>query len=104
MVKAIRGLTSAKRFGARYGRRIKELFENAEKTQRQFHKCPYCHAIKVKRLASGIWSCRKCCATFTGKAYIPFEKVKLQLLNEEQVPSEKDEESQADPTEAIGEE
>ena len=74
MGKAITGLTSAKRFGARYGRRIKELFENAEKSQRQDHKCPYCHAIRVRRLAVGIWTCKKCCTTFTGKAYVPYEK------------------------------
>jgi len=68
------GLTSAKRFGARYGRRIKELFENAETLQRQSHKCPYCHAVKARRLAVGIWACKKCSTTFTGKAYVPYEK------------------------------
>ncbi|MBI4441092.1 50S ribosomal protein L37ae [Candidatus Woesearchaeota archaeon] len=76
MVKAKTGLTSAKRFGARYGRRVKELFENAEKEQRKLHKCPYCHAIKVKRTAVGIWGCQKCCAKFSGKAYVPYEKAR----------------------------
>ncbi len=75
MVKPITGLTNAKRFGPRYGRRVKELFENAEKTARSLHKCPYCHAIKVKRQAAGIWSCKKCSVTFTGKAYVPYEQV-----------------------------
>lgn len=77
MGKAITGLKSAKRFGARYGRRIKALFEKAEKVQREDHKCPYCHAIKVRRLAVGIWTCKKCCMTFTGKAYVPYEKQKV---------------------------
>ncbi len=79
MGNATTGLTSAKRFGARYGRRIKELFENAEKLQRQSHICPYCHAEKARRLAVGIWSCKKCSATFTGKAYVPYEKQKAVL-------------------------
>ena len=76
MAKTVTGLTSAKRFGARYGRRIKELFEHAERLQRKRHVCPYCHAEKVKRIAAGIWSCRKCLATFTGKAYVPYEKTR----------------------------
>ena len=83
MVKSTTGLTSAKRFGPRYGRRIKELFESAEKTQRQLHKCPYCHAFKVKRVAIGIWSCRKCNATFTGKAYVPYERPKATAVEQE---------------------
>ena len=88
MVKSVTGLTSAKRFGARYGRRIKELFENAEKSQRQRHKCPYCHAIKVKRIAFGIWTCIKCNARFTGKAYVPYEKPKNASVKEEELLTE----------------
>ena len=65
----IEKLGSAKRFGPRYGAKTKHLFAKIEKEQRKKHKCPYCHAIKVKRTAVGIWHCRKCNATFTGKAY-----------------------------------
>lgn len=74
MVQSKTGLTSTKRFGARYGRRVKELFENAERTSRSLHTCPFCRAKKVKRVAVGIWSCKKCSVKFTGKAYIPYEK------------------------------
>ena len=63
------GLGSAKRFGARYGRKTKLKFSKVETEQRKFHKCPYCNKIAVKRLSMGIWACRKCDAKFTGKAY-----------------------------------
>ena len=62
-------LGSAKRFGARYGTKPKHKFAKIEKEQRKKHKCPYCNYIKVKRVAVGIWHCRKCNSKFTGKAY-----------------------------------
>ena len=68
-MKKIEKLGSAKRFGARYGAKTKHLFAKIEKEQRKKHRCPYCHAIKVKRVAVGIWQCRKCDAKFTGRAY-----------------------------------
>ena len=72
-------LVSAKRFGARYGSKPKHKFAKIEREQRRKHKCPYCSAIKVKRVTVGIWHCGRCNAKFTGKAYsvskaITFEK------------------------------
>jgi len=58
-----------KRFGARYGRTVKKNFIKIEIEQRKLHKCPYCNKESVKRLALGIWFCRKCKAKFSGKAY-----------------------------------
>ena len=62
-------LGSAKRFGARYGTKPKHKFAKIEKEQRKKHKCPYCSYVAVKRVAAGIWHCRKCNSKFTGKAY-----------------------------------
>ena len=62
-------LGSVKRFGARYGRRVKLKLAKIEAVQRGKHQCPYCHAWAVKRIASGIWNCKKCEAKFTGKSY-----------------------------------
>ena len=62
-------LGSVKRFGARYGRKPKLKFSKIETEQRKLHKCPYCSKVAVKRLAVGIWKCRKCNIKFTGKAY-----------------------------------
>jgi len=58
-----------KRFGARYGRSLKHKFGKIEALQKEKHKCPYCNAPKAKRIAAGIWYCKKCGAKFTGKAY-----------------------------------
>ena len=69
------GLGSVKRFGARYGRKLKLKFSKIEAEQRKLHKCPYCNKIAVKRVAVGIWNCRKCKAKFTGKAYSISKKI-----------------------------
>jgi len=71
------GVGSIKRFGPRYGRTIKQKFGEIEAESRKKHKCPYCHQVKVKRISSGIWHCRKCDAKFTGKAYTISKKTVL---------------------------
>lgn len=80
---------STKRFGARYGRRLKERFGKIEMEQRKKQKCPYCSALKVKRIALGIWGCRKCGVKFSGKAYsvtkkITFEEEKISPIEEKE--------------------
>ncbi len=68
-------LGSAKRLGARYGRRVRHKLAEIEALQHKAYTCPYCHAKRVKRKAVGIWHCKKCNATFSGKAYT-VEKIK----------------------------
>ena len=70
-----KSLSSAKRFGARYGRKVRHRFAKIESEQKKAHKCPYCGEPKVKRIAAGIWNCKKCSAKFTGKAYTIPKKV-----------------------------
>ena len=60
---------STSRFGARYGRKPKKKFNIIEVQQRAKHKCPYCNKDAVKRVAMGIWQCRKCDVKFASKAY-----------------------------------
>ena len=60
---------SASRFGARYGKRVRQRVIDVEKKQRQKHECPYCYTLGAKRIAPGIWFCKKCDLKFTGKAY-----------------------------------
>jgi len=63
---------SAGRFGARYGRKLKKKLVDVEKVQHVKHTCPFCKKVGgVKRVASGIWTCKKCEAKFAGKAYTP---------------------------------
>jgi len=75
MIKKEERLGSVKRFGARYGRKLKLKFSKIESEQRKLHKCPYCNKIAVKRISAGIWHCRKCNAKFTGKAYSVSRKI-----------------------------
>ncbi|MBI3027100.1 50S ribosomal protein L37ae [Candidatus Woesearchaeota archaeon] len=97
-------LGSVKRFGARYGRKLKLKFSKIEAEQRKLHKCPYCSKMAVKRLAVGIWQCRKCNSKFTGKAYSVSKKIlvkeeamvpdeELQLIKEEMETEEASEEA-----------
>ena len=60
---------STKRFGARYGARLKKKFADIESQQKATYPCPYCKYIKVKRVFMGIWQCSKCDAKFSSKAY-----------------------------------
>ena len=75
MAEKIEKYGGVKRFGVRYGRKIKERFGKVEAVQRKAQKCPYCAAIKVKRVAMGIWKCGRCDSKFSGKAYSVTEKI-----------------------------
>ncbi len=79
---------SIKRFGARYGRGVKLKFGIIEAEQRRDHLCPYCRAVRVRRVVVGIWECRKCGSKFTGRAYtIGTPRVRAQIEGKpEEVP------------------
>jgi large subunit ribosomal protein L37Ae len=77
----VQKLGSVKRFGARYGRKPKKKLAKIEQELRKKHKCPYCNKPQVKRLAVGIWQCKKCKAKFTGKAY----SIKKKIVTEEPI-------------------
>jgi large subunit ribosomal protein L37Ae len=62
---------SAGRFGARYGRKIRKLVADIEEEMKRPHKCPQCAHLKVKRISTAIWQCRKCGYTFAGGTYVP---------------------------------
>ena len=94
----IEKLGSAKRFGSRYGSKPKHKFAKIEKEQRRKHRCPYCNNLKVKRVAVGIWHCRKCKAKFTGKAYSVSEAIILKA-SEEKASEEKASEELEEPRE-----
>lgn len=62
---------TTRRFGTRCGKKIRERVIEIEKEQRKKHTCPYCFKTGVKRVAAGIWECKKCGIKFAGKAYKP---------------------------------
>jgi len=61
---------SAGRFGSRYGSKIRQKILAVERIQKKKQKCPYCLKFSVKRLAKGIFECKKCSSKFTGRAYV----------------------------------
>ena len=60
---------SAGRFGARYGKRIRDRVVAVESKQRKKQKCPFCEKLGAKRLSKGIWQCSKCDKKFAGGTY-----------------------------------
>jgi len=61
----------AGRLGPRYGTRVRKLVLEVERKLRQRYRCPNCGAVKVKRVGTSIWQCRRCGAKFAGAAYSP---------------------------------
>lgn len=60
---------SSGRFGARYGKKVRTRLVAVEEKQRKKQKCPYCGKLGVKRVASGIWDCKKCGKKFASSAF-----------------------------------
>jgi len=69
---------SAARFGPRYGTRTKKILLQIERLQKQKQECPFCERKSLKRVAAGIWKCKKCGKKFAGAAYFPRSKIKFQ--------------------------
>jgi large subunit ribosomal protein L37Ae len=66
---------SSKRFGSRYGNRIRKNVDEAESRD---YQCPECGS-DIERDAAGIWKCTKCERKFTGGAYEPDTGAQEQL-------------------------
>jgi len=68
-------LGGAKTFGARYGRTLRDRVASIRALTKQRNKCPYCNYSSVKRLATGIFYCKKCNTKFAGRAYAPAKQI-----------------------------
>lgn len=60
---------STARFGARYGKGVKEDVKKHEKKKK--FECPQCGKLSVKRKGYATWECSKCGTKFAGGAYAP---------------------------------
>lgn len=87
-----KGLGPVKRFGTRYGATTKHRLAAIEKEQKKAQTCPYCSKPKAKRIAYGIYECRKCTSKFTGKAYTVGRKTKQYEAPKEEIKEEVEEE------------
>jgi len=61
--------------GARYGSTVRKRYGKILSEMRMPHKCPQCGLKSVHRESIGIWKCKKCDLTFTGRAYTPNTKL-----------------------------
>jgi len=59
------------KFGPRYGTKTKKVVLEIENKEKKERVCPYCERKALKRLAAGIWFCKKCKTKFAGGAYFP---------------------------------
>jgi len=57
------------RFGARYGKTVREKLSKVEDKQRKKQTCPLCNRPGAKRLSKGIWKCSKCNKKFASDTF-----------------------------------
>jgi len=62
---------STGRFGPRYGLSIRRRVLIVEREQKVKHQCPSCKKYLLKRQSRGIYYCKSCGASITGRAYTP---------------------------------
>ncbi len=60
---------TTKRFGSRYGRKVKNRLSEIEKLSKKKQFCPQCRRESAKRVSLGIYVCSKCSTKFAGRAY-----------------------------------
>ena len=71
MAQSTKKVGPAGRYGARYGGLARKQVATVEAVQHARHPCPSCGQVKVERIHTGIWACRKCGHQFAGGAYAP---------------------------------
>jgi len=59
---------TTKQFGVRCGISVREKYAGVEAKQRKKQTCPFCKKT-AKRVAFGIWKCKKCGKKFASGAY-----------------------------------
>ncbi|MGI0141105.1 MAG: 50S ribosomal protein L37ae [Candidatus Micrarchaeales archaeon] len=53
----------------RYGVSLRKRLRSVQKEKKGRYKCDVCGKEAVKRVSTGIWTCRSCGATYAGGAY-----------------------------------
>lgn len=63
---------STGRYGVRYGAKLRRRVLDIDKRRAEPVRCPACATKALRRVAVGLWRCRKCELLFAGGAYVPF--------------------------------
>ncbi len=74
MSRRTRKVGNAGKWGPRYGVSNRRTAGALERRSKATYTCPSCYYDKVKRVAAGIWHCRKCNHKFAGGAWQPFTR------------------------------
>lgn len=69
MASKTKKIKAAGKFSSSGGTNIRKEFNAIEAVQRKKQICPHCNRPGVKRIAAGIWNCKKCGKTFAHGAY-----------------------------------
>ncbi|RMD65552.1 50S ribosomal protein L37ae [Candidatus Pacearchaeota archaeon] len=69
MARKKKKIRAAGKFGAGYGRRVRNRFNAVEELQRKPQPSPFHPKGRAVRLAAGIWKCLKTGKVFAGHAY-----------------------------------
>ena len=69
MTSKLKKAKSAGRFGAKYGKSVRDYLNAVESKQRKKQKCPFCGKLGVKRMSKGVWNCGKCGKKFASDTY-----------------------------------
>ena len=62
-------IKAAGKFGAGYGRNVRNMYNAIEEKQRKAQSSPFHPTGKAKRIAAGIWKDKKTGKIFAGHAY-----------------------------------
>merc|ERR1711976_630174 len=57
------------KYGTRYGASLRKMIKKMEITQHKRHICTFCGKEAMRRVVTGIWSCKPCRRTVAGGAY-----------------------------------
>ena len=96
MTRRTKKVGTSGKYGSRYGVKLRRRVSSLETRQKQKHMCPDCHYQAVKRVSSGIWTCKHCGYTFAGGAYQPVTAVgesrlvSLQNISKDTMKTKKD--------------
>ncbi len=56
--------------GARYGIRIRRRVLDIDRARERDAACPRCSTVTVRRVASGVFECRRCGTRYASNAYV----------------------------------
>lgn len=54
---------------SRYGKTPRERWKKARAASSKRYRCPQCSRVAVKRVAAGVWQCKKCGTKYASDAY-----------------------------------